>query len=285
MYPAPHPARKDKSSPPLIKNEPITPGLTNHPVAWQSMSMPSHFSPAPSFLPPQLGNFLPPAGLTMPNGLPSLPYTSMSLPAIHTMDPPTPVQPLTRRTSTAPRDVALFLSNGRSDERRVHSGLDLLNEASKIHAQHDALTRESSPVQTRPGTRSGEASEGFGEAEVPMTDSEALSLPPREKTDELLDWFRTYVHAITPIFPYDRFFAKINHLYEVDPAERSKQPIFLAMFNLALALACQTLLSANDRQQDHRLGRTLFRRSQHLAPLQDVVSNGASLETIQYLVR
>lgn len=97
---------------------------------------------------------------------------------------------------------------------------------------------------------------------TPVSDVDALVLPPRRTADHLVDLYFKYVHTLFPWLHEPSFRAQYEGLWvaQSDPATED-DPLFYCLFNLVLALGCQFSILFESSIQS---GDTFFNRAKRL---------------------
>ena len=124
--------------------------------------------------------------------------------------------------------------------------------SSSTNVSHTDTARSS----THPRPRHSQSSR------IPVSDVDALVLPPRRTADHLVDLYFKYVHTLFPWLHEPSFRAQYEGLWmaQSDPATED-EPLFYCLLNLVLALGCQfsTLFESSIHSGD-----TFFNRAKRL---------------------
>ncbi|KAK1756351.1 activator of stress genes 1 [Echria macrotheca] len=112
-----------------------------------------------------------------------------------------------------------------------------------------------------------------------MFDHQQVVLPPKSFADELVRWYWHHIHSLYPLLHRPSFEAEYKKLYSPQDS-RKKQSfddlVFLAVFNIVLALGCQRNESISPAQQGFH-AEEFYRRSLRLISLEDLDTSSLSL--------
>jgi hypothetical protein len=132
--------------------------------------------------------------------------------------------------------------------------------------------------KTTPSSSSFSRSRQSPPTRIPISDVDALVLPPRRTTDHLLHIYFKYVHTLFPWLHEPSFRSQYEEIWHTNP-QIEEDPLFYCLLNLVLALGCQfsTLFESTQHSGD-----TFFIRAKTLLGLS--IFDVGTLRVVQALL-